>query len=199
MGMMLTEVTQVASAALPVQALKDQLRLGSGFSGSGFQDSLLEGHLRAALAVIEGRTAKAILARQYKLVLEDWRQADEQPLPVAPVGAVASVTVFDAMGGATALEATRWRLVADVARPKLVAHGVLFPNLPEDGRIEIIFDAGFGDWAAVPADLAQAVLMLAAEYYENRHETDRVAGLPHAVLALIERWRTVRVLGGGAR
>lgn len=197
--MMLTEVTQVASAALPIQALKDQLRLGSGFGADGFQDGLLESHLRAAMAAIEGRTAKAILARQYKLVLEDWRQADEHALPVAPISAVASVTVFDADGQATPLDAARWRLVADVARPKLVAHGTLFPAVPEDGRIEIIFDAGFGDWATVPADLAQAMLMLAAEYYEHRHETDRVAGLPHAVLALIERWRTVRVLGGGAR
>lgn len=197
--MMLTEVTGVASAALPVQALKDHLRLGSGFGADGLQDGLLEGHLRAAMAVIEGRTAKAILARQYKMALQDWRQADEQTLPVAPVGAVASVTVFDADGVATLLDAARWRLVLDVARPRLVAHGALFPAVPDDGRVEIVFDAGFGAWAAVPPDLAQAVLMLAAEYYENRHETDRVAGLPHAVLALIERWRTVRVLGGGAR
>lgn len=196
---MLTEVTGVASAALPVQALKDHLRLGSGFGTDGLQDGLLEGHLRAALAVIEGRTAKAILARQYKLTLQDWRQADEQPLPVAPVTAVTSVVVFDADGVSSLLAAARWRLVADMSRPKLMAHGALFPAVPEHGRVEIVFDAGFGDWGAVPADLAQAVLMLAAEYYENRHETDRVAGLPHAVLTLIERWRTVRVLGGGAR
>lgn len=197
---MLTEVTEVASAALPVQALKDHLRLGSGFGTDGLQDGLLEGHLRAALAVIEGRTAKAILARQYKLVLEDWRQADEQPLPMAPVTAVTSVVIFDGDGVSSLLAAARWRLITDMSRPKLVAHGALFPAVPEDGRVEIVFDAGFfGGWGAVPADLAQAVLLLAAEYYENRHEADRVAGLPHAVLALIERWRTVRVLGGGAR
>jgi len=40
---------------------------------------------------------------------------------------------------------------------------------------------------------------LAAEYYDRRNELgEGVAGLPHAVQALIEKWRTVRVLGGGA-
>ena len=37
------------------------------------------------------------------------------------------------------------------------------------GGWRCVFDAGFGaDWADVPADLRQAVLLLAAEYYEQR-------------------------------
>ena len=72
--------------------------------------------------------------------------------------------------------------------------------MPTDGRVEIVFDAGFGAvWAQVPADLQQAVLLLAAQYYERRNDfTGAVGGLPQPVQALIERWRTVRVLGGGA-
>ena len=35
--MMLTEQTAVPAAALPVQALKDHLRLGSGFADAGLQ------------------------------------------------------------------------------------------------------------------------------------------------------------------
>ena len=51
----------------------------------------------------------------------------------------------------------------------------------------------------VTADLAQAVMLLAAEYYEHRHDAGvRSGGLPFDVVTLIERWRTVRVLGGGA-
>ena len=53
--------------------------------------------------------------------------------------------------------------------------------------------------AMLTADLAQAVLLLAAEFYDQRHGGAEVqAGLPFAVQMLIERWRTVRVLGGGA-
>lgn len=198
--MMLTELTSVPGAALPVQALKDHLRLGSGFTDDALQNGLIESYLRAAMAAIEGRIGKALIARTYKLVLQDWRQRDEQPLPVAPVSAIASVTVYDAANVATVIPVNCWQLVADMARPKLAAVGVLLPVVPMDGRAEVVFTAGFGaDWTAVPADLAQAVLLLAAQYYENRHETGQVAaGLPNAVQVLIERWRTVRVLGGGA-
>ncbi len=82
----------------------------------------------------------------------------------------------------------------------MVARGTLLPTVPEDGRVEIVFGAGFGAvWANVPPDLGQAVLLLAAGYYENRHDmVGQPAGLPPSVQVLIERWRTVRVLGGGA-
>ena len=52
----------------------------------------------------------------------------------------------------------------------------------------IAFTAGFGpDWAHVPADLAQAVMLLAAYYYEYRHEM-RVGGsvMPYGVASLVD-------------
>jgi uncharacterized phiE125 gp8 family phage protein len=198
--MILTEVTTIPTLALPVQALKDQLRLGSGFADAGMQDGLIEAYLRSAIAAIEGRIGKALLARTFNWRIEDWRSTSEQALPVAPVTAIASVTMFDANGAATVLSATSYGLVQDTHRPKIAARGVLLPNVFQDGRIEIVFSAGFGAaWADVPADLQQAVLLLAAGYYENRHDAAaQPAGLPQSVQVLIERWRTVRVLGGGA-
>lgn len=197
--MMLTEQTTVLAAALPVQALKDHLRLGTGFGEGGLQDGLIESHLRAAMAAIEGRIGKVLLARRFLLQLGDWRNAGEQALPVAPVTAVISVTLKDAAGGAVVIDPARYRLIPDMHRPKLVAAGVLLPLVPVDGLAEVVFDAGFGaSWAQVPPDLAQAVILLAAEYYEQRHDLGQgTAGLPFAVQTLIERWRTVRVLGGG--
>jgi hypothetical protein len=42
-------------------------------------------------------------------------------------------------------------------------------------------------------------LLLAAEFYEHRHDGGAGTGaLPKTVQALIEGWRTVRLLGGGA-
>ena len=198
--MILTEVTTIPALALPVQGLKDQLRLGSGFSDAGLQDGLIEAYLRAALAAVEGRIGKALITRQFRWRTEDWRSLSEQALPLAPVVSVGSVTVFDAAGAATVLGATSYALVPDTHRPKLVARGLLFPDVPMDGRVEIVFDAGFGPvWADVPADLQQAVLRLAAGFYENRHDgAGQTAALPPSVQTLIERWRTVRVLGGGA-
>lgn len=198
--MMLIELTPVPGAALPVQALKDHLRLGTGFADGAMQDGLVESCLRAAMAAIEGRIGKALISRSFKLVLETWRDAAGQAMPVAPVTSVSSVTLLDAQGAGTVLAAARYRLVQDRHRPKLVSVGTLLPAVPVDGQVEVLFEAGFGAaWAAVPADLAQAVFLLAAEFYEHRHEAGaREGGLPMAVQMLIERWRNVRVLGGGA-
>jgi uncharacterized phiE125 gp8 family phage protein len=198
--MMLTEETSVLTSALPIQALKDHLRLGTGFSDGNMQDGLIESYLRSAIAAIEGRTGKAILQRRFKLVLEDWRDGSEQALPVAPVSAIASVTLVSVNGAVTVIGAATYRLVADAQRPKLAAVGYLLPMVPTDGRIEVLFDAGFSaTWAGVPPDLQQAVFLLAGQYYEQRNDfTGATAGLPFPVQALIERWRTVRVLGGGA-
>jgi uncharacterized phiE125 gp8 family phage protein len=198
--MMLTEQTTVSGAALPLQALKDHLRLGSGFADDGMQDALVESYLRAAMAAIEARIGKVLLARRFLLTLQDWRGPSEQALPVAPVSALVSVRLVDALGVPTVVVPARYRLVPDTQRPKLAAVGMLLPAVPSDGRVEIVFDAGFGAvWSAVPPDLAQAVLLLAAEFYERRLDAgQRSFGLPVTVQALIEKWRTVRVLGGGA-
>lgn len=200
--MMLIEQGSVPQAALPIQTLRDHLRLGSGFADDSFQDGLLEGLLRAALAMIEGRTAKVLLTRSFVLTLDDWREAGEQALPVSPVASVTSVTLFDIAGAGTPIPADRYRLVRDLHRPKLAGTGSALPSVPESGRVEVVFQAGFGaTWGQVPSDLGQAVILLAAEYYEMRHEAGQRegAGLPLAVQVLIERWRTVRLLAGGAR
>ena len=198
--MMLIEQTNVPEAALPVQALKDHLRLGTGFTDDGMQDALIRGYLRAAMAVIEGRTGKALIARRFLLQLEDWRKPSDQALPLAPVSALVSVTLVDVASVAVLVNPALYRLVQDTHRPRLTGVGYLLPTVPTEGRIEVVFDAGFGAaWANVPPDLGQAVLLLAAEYYDRRNELgEGVAGLPFAVQALIEKWRTVRVLGGGA-
>jgi uncharacterized phiE125 gp8 family phage protein len=195
--MVLTEETGVALAALPLDDLKSQLRLGTGFADDGMQDGLLEAHLRGALAAVEGRTGKAVIGRRFRLRLADWRDRDAQALPVAPVSAVVSVTVFDGTGAATVVPADRWRLVPDMQRPKLEGAGFLLPSVPHGGRVEVVFDAGFGVWSAVPKDLAVAVLMLAAHRYEHRHDGGGL-GIPGGVADLISRWRTVRTLGGRA-
>ena len=198
--MMLTEQTPVPDEALPVQALKDHLRLGTGFADDGLPDGLLAAHLRAAIAVIEGRTGKALLLRRFKLRLSRWRETrGGQALPMAPVTAIASVAIVDRLGSLSEVGVDQYRLEPDSARPRLVGRGACLPTVPEEGAVEILFDAGFGSaWEAVPVDLAHAVLLLAAEFYEARHSGGEGGpALPVVVQGLIERWRTVRVLGGG--
>ena len=196
--MMLTEETPVPSAALPVEEMKDHLRMGSGFADDAMQDGLIETYLRAAMAAIEGRIGKMLLQRRFLWVLDAWRDA-EQALPVAPVAGIASLTLVDAAGAETIVPPASYRLVKDTHRPRLAGRGTALPTIPTDGAVKVVFDAGFGAaWTDIPVDLRQAVLLLAGEYYEHRHDDGaQTAGLPFGVVTLIERWRTVRILGGG--
>lgn len=196
--MMLTEETQVPTAALPVDEMKDHLRLGSGFADDGLQDALIETYLRAAMAAVEGRIGKMLFERRFLWVLDSWRD-DEQALPVAPVSGIVSVTLVDGAEAETVVPAATYRLIPDLHRPRLVGKGGTLPTIPCEGLVKVVFDAGFGPaWTDIPVDLRQAVLLLAGEYYEHRHDDGgQGAGLPFGVVTLIERWRTVRILGGG--
>lgn len=197
---MLNEVTAVPGAALPLAQFRDHLRLGTGFADPGAEDVALEAYLRAAMAAIEGRTSKVLMAREFVLVLERWRGEACQPLPVAPVRALGAVRMRARDGAEVLVDPARYRLVADLARPRLQAVGGALVAIPPGGVVEVAFIAGFGpDWADLPVDLAQAVFLLAAQYYELRHEGMGAGGaMPFGVMALIERWRTVRSLGSRA-
>ena len=82
--------------------------------------------------------------------------------------------------------------------PRLVPLGGSLPSVPTGGAVEIRFDAGFGaGFADLPADLGQAVLLLAAHYYEYRDETALGQGcMPFGVSSLLARFRPMRL---GAR
>lgn len=195
--MRLREVAPVADGDLPLAALKDQLRLGSGFADEGGQDAVLRGWLRAALAAVERRLDKALISRSFILDLPGWSDAEAQVLPIAPVSAITEVKLFDAGGASSVLDGARWRLVADAHRPRLEGQHLTLPVLPKGGRVEITLTAGFGSFAQLPPDLRQAVLMLAALYHDHRHEgLAPVSAMPFGVAALLEPWRVVRSFGG---
>ena len=71
--MMLSEVTAVPQAVLPVAEFKDHLRLGTGFADDGSQNALVASYLRAALAAIEGRIGKVLVAREFLWIVNPWR------------------------------------------------------------------------------------------------------------------------------
>lgn len=198
--MMLVEQARVPQGALPIQELKDHLRLGSGFADDGVQDALVENYLRAALAAIEGRIGKALILRRFVWEVSYWSGGiGGQGLPISPVATVVEVGLHDADGGIQVVEPARYRLRPDLHRPRLAPRGATLPMIPRDGVARVEFDAGFGPaWSDVPPDLQQAVLMLAAHFHEFRHEPDvREGAMPFGIMAVIERWRNVRVLGGG--
>ena len=192
--MFLVEQTTVPVAALPIAELRDHLLLGSGFADDAAQDAVLEQYLRSAVATIEARTGKVLLEKQFSWSLTSWRDRMRQVLPVAPVISIESLTITDRAGSADVVPGSSYQLIGDDHRPVMSAGASILKAIPVGGQAEIVFTAGFGpDWSDVPPALQQAVLILAAHYYENR---TGVHDLPFGLNGLIDKFRNLRLFGG---
>ena len=194
--MSLTELTHPPSSAYPVAELSDHLRLGTGFADDGSEDAVLERYLRAAIAAIEGRVGRVVLTKRFQWEISRWFSTVRQGLPLAPVRLVESVSILTQDGTESQVAPTSYVLRADSQRPSIAARTAL-PVIPVNGAAKIVFSAGFDDsWAGVPSDLQQAVLALAAHFYERRYDGSGLAGvMPFGVLALLQRYRPVRLAG----
>lgn len=197
---MLIEETAVPEAALPIAQFKAHLRLGTGFADDDVQEPVLQSFLRAAIASIEARTGKVLIERVFAWELVAWRSGYGQALPVAPVTAIEEVVLRHRSGSEVVADPAHYRLEKDRHRPRLLPVAAVLPPVPAGGAVVVRFRAGFGAaWGDLPADLGQAVLLLAAHFYEYRADTALGGGcVPFGVTSLIQRYRTVRLLGGGA-
>jgi uncharacterized phiE125 gp8 family phage protein len=196
---MLSEVTPVPDTDLPLEAFKAHLRLGTGFGEEDLQDSVLTGFLRAALAAIENRTGKALLQRDFLWQVSAWRHAGWADLPIAPVVDLVTVRLIAADGTVSVLDPAALYLERDSQQPRLLASGASLPRLAKGEQLELILAAGLApSWQGLPQDLGQAVLLLAAHYYEHRDNTALHGGcMPFGVTSLIERYRHLRLAAGG--
>ncbi|QPM89926.1 head-tail connector protein [Pseudooceanicola algae] len=193
--MILIEENKTPTAVLPIDHFKEHLRMGSGFAEDTLQNQVLEGYLRAAISSIEGRTGQALYARNFVLSLSEWQSADRQVFPLAPVRSIFAVTVVNEAGVGYAYDSTDFKIVEDSYRPALRSVDGSLPTIPDNGRVEISINAGSAEvWSDVPPDLAQAVLLMAAHYYEYRNDLALGQGCtPFGVTALIERYRPMRL------
>jgi len=196
--MILIEDITIPDPALPLDKFKLHLRQGTGFGVDTLQDEVLLGFLRAAISAIEARTGKALISRQFSWSLTAWRDFASVVLPIAPVTQITSVTTTDSNDVETALDTSLFRLDRDSHRPTVKSAGAMFPTIPFKGSIKFTFLAGYApDWSGLPADLGQAVLLLATHYYEYRHETALGDGcMPFGVTSLVQRYRSLRITPG---
>lgn len=184
--MTLAEIEPVAAELLPLGILRDHLRLPDGFPDDGSFDERLEQSLRAGLETVERRTGKALFARQFRWQVPDWSGKERVTIPVGPVIGLFAAQVIAADGVSTALDLDALTTVADVHGPALLPNGTQFPAIPRGHSVEIVFSAGYATgWAGLPADLREAVLILAADFFEDRAS----AVPPGPVEALLQRYR----------
>ena len=193
--MKLTETAPPAATVVTLAEFSSHLRLAYGFPDDGAEDALLDLYLKNATAAVEAWTGRALIRRGFRLEVRSWDRAGQLVLPIGPVDAIGSFR-FVGAAGTVDVAAGGFELEPGTVRQRVSGPaGGALPPIPAGHVAELTFDAGYGlTGSDVPGGLRQAVMLLAAHYYENRRgEAAAEAGMPIAVQALLESERPVRL------
>lgn len=184
----ITRVTAPTSDLITLAEAKAQLRV---FHSD--DDALISRLMAAATATIEGPNGIGIV-----LLSQTWRATFNGfsngclMLGLGPVREITSVTYTDADGDTQTVsdEALDYDLDAMPVRIRPTAH---WPSTAlKQGAAKVTFEAGFGDDPEdVPADLIHAILMLIAQWYENREASSAhtLRDVPMGVESILARYR----------
>lgn len=182
---MLTETAAPAFTAAIQEETARHLRLSDEFVAD--QGAEVETAWRAALGHIERRLGLCLSPRAFVYRASIQERCIVHP-PTAPIRALTSAGVVLSDGTVDAFDVAELTVEVGPLRA-----GVRLPFLVD--VIEIAFEAGFGDsWDDTPAELRQAVQMLAAHMFDQRHALGGETQVsPHGVEALIRPWAPVRL------
>lgn len=168
-----------AALAAVREAAKAQLRV----TGDN-EDALIASYAASALTLCEAFTGRATIAREWRAVLPAAR--GWQALGIGGVTAIGAVNGLSADGDTIAFGIDAYAVDVDAEGCGWVR--VIAPGAA--GRVAVTFSAGIaGDWASLPAPIAQGVVLLIAHLFEARDG----ASPPAAVSALWRPWRRLRL------
>lgn len=171
-------VDVVQPPALPAVSVAE-LQAHARLDDTG-DDADLLAKIAAAIDYVEAQTGRALVTRTVRESGQGWPESGRALLAVSPVISVSSVTV-----DGQALAASAYFLAGDT----LVIPG----GVDAASKVVVEYLAGYGaSPASAPADLRQAVLMVAAHWLRSREgvtvEGDQVlTELPHSVTAILAR------------
>lgn len=163
------------------------------------EDTLLSGYITAARETIERETSRALLTQTFELGLDDFpERSDRIRIPRGQLQSIVSVTYVDtALTSYTMTQGTDF-LVNQYAEPAEVVlpFNHVWPQLvlSSSAPVVIQFTAGWADAASVPQGIKQAMLMLIADWYENREDvyvgrSAAAVSVPNGVDRLLANYR----------
>ncbi|PAX07004.1 head-tail connector protein [Sphingomonas lenta] len=172
-----------AAVAGAVAAARAHLRIAGGQ-----EDAVLARLARTAFALAEAFTGAGLIARAHEDVAP--AVAAWTPLALEPVRAITGVTGLPPGGGAP------FALPVDAYAVDIDHEGRGWVRVTAPGaaaRVAIAYQAGLAaDWDALPAPVAQGLVLLMAHLFDERG--GRGAGAPPAaVTALWRPWRRIRL------
>jgi uncharacterized phiE125 gp8 family phage protein len=159
-----TVVTPPAVEPITLAQAKKQCRV----TGTA-EDDLIADLVTAAREAFEAEANVALVTRTLKLTVDGFG-TDPIRLPFPPTSSISSVKYVDSEGVQQTLAGTEY--VLDGARLPAVLHlayGRSWPTVrAQPGAVEIVYVAGYGGAAAVPAMAKSAILLLVAHLFANR-------------------------------
>jgi uncharacterized phiE125 gp8 family phage protein len=159
------------------------------------EDQLIAALIAGARSHIEAQTQTALIAQDWRVVLDAWPQPGRIIVRPGPLKALNATRVFDCNGDPHMID-------PQAVAPDFGASTLAFVPwaMPVPGRIaagiEIDVTVGFGDDAEdVPESLRQAIRMVVAHWYENRGFMggNQNASSPATVAALIAPYRMLSI------
>jgi uncharacterized phiE125 gp8 family phage protein len=198
--MELSRNLQRAAEDLPVAAFRTHLRLGTGFANEASLDSELAVNIWGRPSRGSRRApARFCCGESFRLVLRTGGASMRSTCRWRPVASVEAITLRNRRTAPTPIapNVTDWSAIVTARKSWRLRRDA--PAIPVRRTSEIDFTAGFGiSWDAVPDDLAQAVLLLAAQLLRGSR-TGASRPCPPLSEALIARWIPVRLTAGGHR
>lgn len=164
LGIRLRRTQPATVSVMERKMVVDHLRLDPG-AEDGPEKDMLDRLIAAATAHLERYCACAVMHQEWTATLRAFPPyRDALTLPYPPLADVTGISVEgDAQDLADYVVAIDDRMPGSVY-PK----NGQWPQMPDLGTAEVVFECGRADVADVPEDMRQALLMAIASWYENR-------------------------------
>ncbi len=163
------------------------------------EDTLIQGYIRAARETLERLLWRAFITQTLELTLDGWPEGSEIRLPRPPLQSVTAVRYTTEDGTLKTLDPALY-VVDTASEPGRVVlkRGTSWPSetLAPAAGVKVEYVAGYGDQASdVPESIRQAILLLAAHWYEHREAVSegRMVEVPMGVWWLVEPLRIAGV------
>ena len=149
-------------------------------------DGLIVGLVTAAREQVEAMSRRALVTQTLELRLSQWPGGDCILLPRPPLASVVSVKYTDTAGVEQTFASTNYTAhTAPEPGGVWLKYNCSWPSaeLGPGPSIAVRYTAGYGTAAAVPQRYKQAILLLAAHWYEQR-EAVLVSGVQPSVVPM---------------
>lgn len=154
------------------------------------EDALVTTLITAARARAEWHTGRAFVTQRWCLRLDAWPARGVVEIPLPPLVGVDEVAVTDADDVRTVLDTGRYRVDA-ASEPGRVILAERPHRLRRRDGLEISFTAGYGDAAAVPVAVKEAILEIVADLHAHRGDSLEPVG--RAGQALLAPYRIFKL------